>query len=1336
MTKYSININMAQKSFKAMFYLLTFLLIISLTTAVVWTQYTPSQTTNNLVEVLSLSSGRAVAITYNVANVYRYNGSSWSEVINPVNSGVYSLTGYTFRGMEKVSNAIIYFAYAKTNEYVIIEYDPSTNVYALNQHNTYIGTATPSFTCEELQNKCYLGSTNWTRVIPSYVNKESFTGKKFVESNNGLIREDITNPMINGMSEYNGVSWINRGTNANYGGGASRKHIYYSSGLRVTGISAQYLKGIYLLNYSSGLFVASTVEARLHSSTSSSGYPVPTIEVIDGEIFYTNYTAPNVIKKINGWEYNDTSSTSLTSSNSIHSIDYDEYTGKAWAVADGGYIYEYQGTPTGIGTINQTLNPSTITLGQTANLTFKTNHPLGYHSNATTTITGCSNGTQTYLSGDLESGTYRFYLNTTTPHPYGWQAGNCTIHTTAHFTNEENAVAEDLTLTIEAEGVGKIYDTYARISPNPTTYGNQVIFYSRATNSDGNPSNLTLYIYGGVNYSTLIQTATANNVPNGVEAEMYRLTQNNPLWTQYPYGAYLVYTQGDSYWSNGSFVTGSGNGIPPQYGYYIWNVSQGQMINETGYEMTCYNKEPVNDTGFTYIDSLTAWSSDIVYSNIEDSTGKPYIASWDTSNPANTKYYRQSISPQDQSGANGNPSYITGLDVVAGGNQLFVGTDDDLFIYTNATSKKASGLQYNFDKGFGVLSNDGVQEVSAMATDYAYVCQDGAYIDDDDIYLYNNTLADFQDKMNNNPCQDLKYDGGWIYAHRGGNNDVKIWNSVNLTNVATIDYTSTISTRASRDLLDIHNNYLFFLAGRSELRRYDVSNHSNPLLAGKCFVPDTIMNGTFINDIVALETINDNEVLVGIYNAIDQAYYVGVCDFANNLTYNAGKGGYLTQYVIGNLIGLRIWDVIKNNENGKFSVAMQDRYNICQYEKTFNPVPENQNPIIDEYTITPSQTICKNQEVEVEIIAHDPDEGDTLSYGISCSGGGNPTNFGVNNVLHCSYSTAGTKTITMQVKDSGGAYSNPSTDTIIVNDCQQNSTNITTLFFKIIDGETANPIEGATVTIYIAEQIISTETTNTNGYADFTVTPNTQYRATFSKDNYVPKTEYFYPSNTRYTRAIEPLTCDNCIIQRTLLVVNVQDGNNTALEGVLVATLDPSTGSSRYGLTDFSGNVYIFDVIPSNSFIIGAKKEGYASTSVYASIGAGETKNVNIKMGQSTDPDGYFPATERQCADTIKGVWLCGNLSYIGGNHCHNDDECMSGRCSLAISPEAKECSRFNYTLCDVQGINRGNTCIFKNMTRGMFQTLGDLILGNFMYVLLLVLIIVAGLIIRRSLTH
>jgi hypothetical protein len=289
------------------------------------------------------------------------------------------------------------------------------------------------------------------------------------------------------------------------------------------------------------------------------------------------------------------------------------------------------------------------------------------------------------------------------------------------------------------------------------------------------------------------------------------------------------------------------------------------------------------------------------------------------------------------------------------------------------------------------------------------------------------------------------------------------------------------------------------------------------------------------------------------------------------------------------------------------------------------------------------------------------------------------------------------------------------------------------MFFKIIDGETAQPITIATIQLYDNNTLIGTSTTNNNGYAEFNGLTYKIYRATISANNYAPKTETFLPSNTRYVRVLDQITQN-----RTLLIVSVTNSTGSLIENALVATLDPITSASKYGLTDYTGTVYLFDIQPSNNFIVGAKKDGYTTTSIYASIGNGEQKNINIIMGQPTRGiNGFSPATNRACVDTINGVWLCGNLSTTGtGNGCTQNADCLSGRCGLALTPSARECSRFNYTLCDDQGINRGNSCILRNMTEGILKEIGNFILDKFLYVLIIVFLIVAGLIIRRSMTN
>lgn len=962
------------------------------------------------------------------------------------------------------------------------------------------------------------------------------------------------------------------------------------------------------------------------------------------------------------------------------------------------------------GNVSLSVSSNPTQQGQNMTLSIKPTHPQGLASNLTLPFTGgCNVFDLTVEEFNVASGsTWNYTIDTSNAQ---WITNtNCTLYAEAEFSDGSTATSNNISWHITPS---TLYPITPRIDPQTTIYGNQVIFYGKATYISNIASNLTLEIWD-MNFTTLYYTTTLNNVPNGAEVELYRITQNSILWTGYQAGNYTYNLQATLINNNASISNST-----------LWTVINGETINQTNYEAQEYSKLP-DDIGFNGIYSVTPSNENNAYTSIQNGSNL-YIASWDITNPASIIYSRLNTALNQQSGRNGNPTSISSIDMIQGLNRLFIGTNNNLFIYDNASNNIASGLIYDFDKGFGIFENDGINDISAQSIDYAYVCQDGTGLENDDIYLYNYTLADFQDQMNSAPCISIKYDN-WVYVHGGGNTNIKIWNPITQTLTSTIDFTKTISTRAYRDLLDVKNYYLSFIAGKDEIRRYDISNASNPILSGKCFTNETN------EEIESIEAITNDEIIIGLYNPRNNVDIIYVCDFGNNDTYSATKGGYVAQYLSG-IYGTKAWEITKANNQGKILMASGDRLEIFFYEKTNTSLQVNNPPIIDDYTFTPNTTICLNQIVDIEIIAHDPDTtppADYLQYGVSCSGGGQPTTYSAYNLLTCSYSTAGTKTITIIVKDNHGLPSTASYDTITVNNCNQ--TNVTTIFFKIIDGNTANPVIGATINIYLNQTLIALGTTNNNGYADFNgLTPLTYYRATFTKDGYATKTEYFYTNNIRYVRALEPTNPNGTT--RTLLTVTVQNSNNTLLEGVLVATLDPVTGASRYGLTDYSGTVYIFDIQPSNSFIVGARKEGYETTSVYASISNGEQKSVNIIMGQSRGANGYFPATPRQCADTIRGVWLCGNLSTTGiGNSCTQDTECISGRCSIGLT--IRECSRFNYTLCDSQGINRGNTCIFKNMTRGIFTTIGDLILGNFLYVLLLVFLIVAGLIIKRSLSH
>lgn len=856
------------------------------------------------------------------------------------------------------------------------------------------------------------------------------------------------------------------------------------------------------------------------------------------------------------------------------------------------------------------------------------------------------------------------------------------------------------------------YDVVPRIATSPTQYGSQVIFYGKATSSTNLASNLTLELWDA-NFSTLLYTTTINNVASGLETELYRLNTNSPSWGTYPLGNYIYNIQ-------------STDGITTIANSTTWTVTNGATTNITTYAAICY---PSQISGINGIYSVTNWDEDHTYSSATlISTNKPTILSFDTTQKQNIITNQLSVYDIGSNttipitlnqiiGRNGNPSTISRITLRAGSDKLYVGTNDDLFVFTNASNKTATGLKYEQDNGFGILQNDGINDVTSTSNNnIAYVCQDGAgLIDDDDVFKYYDSNGTFTDQMNVNPCRSLIWDSNFIYVHRGYNNDVQIWNSANQSLLSTIDITKTISTLTYNDILSLSNQYLSIIAGQDEIRTYDITNKTNPTLSKKCFMTEPT------EQITSIEMLNDNEIIIGTQTNLY------VCDYTNNQTYNTSIGGYVAQ-VIAPIDYSQSWEISKNNNQGKFSVAENEGYDACYYTKNVAPINTNNPPVISQVTKTTS-TPCMNQYVAFQIIASDPDPLDViLGYNYDCNGGIPTTDYTPSKYqFTCSYTTTGTKTISIGVRDSSGATTSTSTS-IVVQNCTQ--INPSTLFMRIIDSVTGLPIEGATLNLLniTSRTIISTQTTDSLGYADFNGLDYIQYGLTYSKSGYVPETQSFYPSNDRITRWLNPI---NGTTNQALLTIMVFDKNNTPIENALVGATDIITGESRSTLTDYTGAGYILGITPSDKLMISAAKTGYSTTSTYSTIGVGEQKTLTIIMGIQGSG---FTVTSRGCSDPIKGVLLCGNLSVTGiGSSCLVDADCISGKCDPTLSGLTRTCANFNWTICDAQGLARGNTCYMRAIGNGTGKGFGNWILNNFLYVLLFIAIFIMTLMFIRA---
>ena len=85
----------------------------------------------------------------------------------------------------------------------------------------------------------------------------------------------------------------------------------------------------------------------------------------------------------------------------------------------------------------------------------------------------------------------------------------------------------------------------------------------------------------------------------------------------------------------------------------------------------------------------------------------------------------------------------------------------------------------------------------------------------------------------------------------------------------------------------------------------------------------------------------------------------------------------------------------------------------------------------------------------------------------------------------------------------------------------------------------------------------------------------------------------------------------------------------------------------------------------------------------------------------------------------INGTYLFG-MFYKDTPDCTTDDDCVSGMCLRGTST----CSAANYKVCDENGWNRTDWCLFKGLFVGFLSWVGDLFLSNLFYFIILLIIL------------
>lgn len=117
----------------------------------------------------------------------------------------------------------------------------------------------------------------------------------------------------------------------------------------------------------------------------------------------------------------------------------------------------------------------------------------------------------------------------------------------------------------------------------------------------------------------------------------------------------------------------------------------------------------------------------------------------------------------------------------------------------------------------------------------------------------------------------------------------------------------------------------------------------------------------------------------------------------------------------------------------------------------------------------------------------------------------------------------------------------------------------------------------------------------------------------------------------------------------------------------------------------------------------------------------------NLKIFSSDEDATLISVLSESTAEVIdpypdrSGNTMCGYFldRLTERESCINDDECESGKCLIS-----GKCSRFDYTYCDENGKTRGNMCIVSAVTSCTLESASEMILDNFILVVVAVIII------------
>ena len=808
------------------------------------------------------------------------------------------------------------------------------------------------------------------------------------------------------------------------------------------------------------------------------------------------------------------------------------------------------------------------------------------------------------------------------------------------------------------------YSVVGTHDPNPTLYGTSTTLYVITDHPDGERSTVN-FTYIDPSTGLDVFSGSFSNVVSGQQ-----VSNDFGVGTDFETDkTYLVHL-------NSSSLT---SGDTANY-EFNWTVIPSTTENVTVNTLQEFGAN-INVTQLLGVSTLT--------SNIGWSVGKLNntltIFSFDSTNINNIQF--ESVSINDTTGIN----TLTSVD--QNNDLLFIGTNDELYIYNNSNTGEATSIIYWKTKGLGLY--DYVKDVTAINYQAVWICERGLF--SNEASLYNVTSDTFDHTISSNPCESIYYDetNDLVYIHEG-TNGIRIVNPYNATEYDTITVTST-ADQSTQDRISHFNDKIFGLTGNIKVEQYDVTDPKNVNKTNECRSD---------REIISLEAVNENQVIIGTESNLQ------LCDFNDDTTLSITGSHYIAQTLKTYTGGEIPHEIKRMNNEGKIQIAENNNYKVYEFTSEVQEQETNNPPVISEITST-GTSICKDQVIILEIIASDPDE-DDLAYDYDCEGT-KPfmENNYVSNDFTCVYTTTGTRNVQGFVTD--GEITILDDISITVNDCDAPLE----FNFKVIDGLTTNPVSGVLATV----EGVSSDYTDDNGDVSFTVSVDQPYLISFSKNGYAPVSNTISPTTGRVTVILEPTT------GLTVLTVKTISKNQSVITGSLVAVTNPVTGESVNGITDAEGQVTFVDMFTGNKLIVSATNNegGYEFVSTYTSLTEQQQKTVTLTMTEELG-EGIFLSSGRKCSDTIPNVWLCGNLTINNtGNLCDENSDCISGRCSYDGT-----CSKFNWTICTEQDLGMTQACMWKATAYGFFDTTLGVLLKYFLFAIVFIGLVMMIIIIVR----